>query len=217
MKIIKLLTTTLLLGATFLGITSVDVSAGITSDTQIPSVILNQIIEDDDDEENTYVIEPPQSVSKPLTPDGNLTLVDDIVTEEGDNYSKQFITVVSKSGNYFYLVIDRDNEKGTENVYFLNLVDERDLLALIPEEPVEEVVEEIVIIEPEPEPVPEPEPIEEEKGSMFPLLLLLGLGGGGAYYYLNFIKPKDDDNGVDFDDDEDEEESATLDETEEIE
>ena len=40
----------------------------------------------------------------PLTPDGNATLVDDY----GGN--KQLITVTTKSGNYFYIIIDRDDE-----------------------------------------------------------------------------------------------------------
>jgi hypothetical protein len=62
-----------------------------------------------------------------LTPKGNLTLVDDVNTT--DSSSKQFITLQSKNGNYFYLVIDRSGSK--ENVYFLNLVDESDLMALI--------------------------------------------------------------------------------------
>lgn len=66
-----------------------------------------------------------------LTPDGNLSLVDDIgpVTGEG----QQFVTLVTKAGNYFYLIIDR-NEKGEENVHFLNLVDERDLFTLMEED-----------------------------------------------------------------------------------
>src|SRR5690606_33645172 len=66
----------------------------------------------------------------PLTPDGNLTLVDDVSGEEAED--KQFVTVVSKNGNYFYLVIDRAGDR--QNVYFLNLVDEEDLLALIEED-----------------------------------------------------------------------------------
>ena len=69
------------------------------------------------------------------TPDGNLTLIDDILqiespaTEDSELQEKQFITLQSKAGNYFYLVIDRTGD--TENVYFMNLIDEADLMALI--------------------------------------------------------------------------------------
>lgn len=70
-----------------------------------------------------------------LTPDGNLSLIDDIqqvesyASDESELKDKQFITVQSKNGNYFYIVIDRSGD--TENVYFLNLVDEADLMALM--------------------------------------------------------------------------------------
>lgn len=70
--------------------------------------------------------------SDPLTPTGNMTLVDDVLQVEGGDsgeiHTKQFITVESKAGNTFFIVIDRAGD--TENVYFLNLVDEADLLAL---------------------------------------------------------------------------------------
>lgn len=68
-----------------------------------------------------------------LTPDGNMNLVDDIgpVTGEG----QQFITMTSKNGNYFYLIIDRD-DKGNETVHLLNQVDERDLLDLMEDDEV---------------------------------------------------------------------------------
>ena len=71
--------------------------------------------------------------TRPLTPNGNLTLVDDIGAQAGQG--RQFITLVTKAGNYFYLIIDR-NDKGEENVHFLNLVDEEDLFALMDEKQV---------------------------------------------------------------------------------
>lgn len=62
--------------------------------------------------------------TQPLTPDGNLEIVDDIVQED-----KQFITVKSRSGAEFYIVIDRSRD--SDNVYFLNQVDDVDLFALL--------------------------------------------------------------------------------------
>lgn len=74
-----------------------------------------------------------------LTPDGNLTLVDDMeytgMDEEGNVLSKQFITVQSRDGSFFYIIIDRTGE--TENVYFLNQVDLADLKAAASNEPQE--------------------------------------------------------------------------------
>ena len=68
-----------------------------------------------------------------LTPEGNLTLVDDYHTSYSDGSGQQFITLVSKSGNTFYLVIAR-NDKGENTVHFMNLVDEADLLSLMEDE-----------------------------------------------------------------------------------
>ena len=47
-------------------------------------------------------------VYKRQTPEGNLTLVDDYHTNYSDGSGQQFITLVSKSGATFYLVIDRN-------------------------------------------------------------------------------------------------------------
>ena len=87
--------------------------------------VLPEVVED--------VVTITDEASGALTPEGNLTLVDDYHTDYSDGSGQQFITLVSKSGNTFYLVIDR-NAKGQQTVHFMNLVDEADLLALMEEE-----------------------------------------------------------------------------------
>lgn len=79
--------------------------------------------------EPTPATEPEETTepSDPLTPEGNAILVDDIYGE-----NKQLITVTTKSGNYFYILIDRAAE-GENTVHFLNKVDEADLMALMEE------------------------------------------------------------------------------------
>ena len=79
-------------------------------------------VEEEPQEEITGGMEPE---GQPLTPEGNATLVDDFY---GD---KQLITVTTKAGNYFYILIDRANEDAETAVHFLNQVDEEDLLALM--------------------------------------------------------------------------------------
>ena len=148
--------------------------------------------------------------SPALTPDGNAALVDDF----GDN--KQLITVTTKAGNYFYILIDRANEDKETAVHFLNQVDEADLLALTEDgEKAETPIVctctekcqagavntscEVCVVNmaecagAEPEPEPEPEPEEEKSGGMGALamvLVLVVLGSGGAFAYIKFIKPK---------------------------
>ena len=88
--------------------------------------VLPEVVEED-------VVTITDETSGALTPEGNLTLVDDYHTDYSDGSGQQFITLVSKSGATFYLVIDR-NTKGQQTVHFMNLVDEADLLALMEEE-----------------------------------------------------------------------------------
>lgn len=79
--------------------------------------------EDATNDENVVVEEAEDSPA--LTPEGNAALVDDF----GGN--KQLITVTTKAGNYFYILIDRANEDKETAVHFLNQVDEADLMALM--------------------------------------------------------------------------------------
>lgn len=158
-------------------------------------------------EETTGGMEPE---GQPLTPEGNATLVDDFY---GD---KQLITVTTKAGNYFYILIDRANEDAETAVHFLNQVDEADLMALMEDGEAQETPAVCTCTEKcqagavntscevcavnmaecagaEPEPEPEPEPEEEKSGGMGALalvLVLVVLGGGGAFAYIKFIRPK---------------------------
>ena len=144
---------------------------------------------------NTDTAEPPSAA---LTPDGNLTLVDDYDEAHADGSGKQFITLVTKAGNTFYLIIDRDDE-GEQTVHFLNLVDEADLLALMDEDTAAKYTK------PEPEVQPPAETQEPEDGDgedkpdeekpapkvnpLPALLLVLALlGGGGFFAYTKFFK-----------------------------
>ncbi len=94
--------------------------------TPVEQPVLPEVVEED-------VVTVTDETSGALTPEGNLTLVDDYHTNYSDGTGQQFITLVSKSGATFYLVIDR-NAKGQQTVHFMNLVDEADLLALMEEE-----------------------------------------------------------------------------------
>ena len=158
---------------------------------------------------------------QPLTPEGNMTLVDDISGDAAGD--KQFIVVQSKGGNYFYIVIDNAAD-GNNTVHFLNQVDEADLLAIIDEDGGSATPAPAVCSctdkceagkvntacpvcatnmtacsgkEAEPE-TEEPPELPKEKGNAGGLVLFLVvalLGGGGAFYYFKFMKPKQNVKG----------------------
>lgn len=146
--------------------------------------------------EETPIPDPTEEPMEALTPNGNLTLVDDHGSTTGAG--KQFITLVSKNGNYFYLIIDRD-DKGEQTVHFLNQVDESDLLSLMDEDAAAQYREsQESTAEPEtPEtasPEPEPEPVEEAKekpANMLPIVMLLvTMLAGGGFLFLQMKKKK---------------------------
>ena len=175
-----------------------------------------------------------------LTPDGNMTLTDDIGPATGAG--QQFITLTTKAGNVFYLVIDRDDD-GDENVHFLNLVDEADLLALMDEDAKTALENQKAAETTKPE-AAEPdatgseaaettEPaVENEKKSSnwapLMLLVIVMIGGVGGFLYMTVTKKKkqqeaarpdldadyedEDDSGYELPEDDGEEEAADDDE-----
>ena len=149
-----------------------------------------------------------ETTARPFTPEGTGTVVDNATDGDG----KEFFTITTPSENVFYLIIDR--QRDGQNVYFLNAVTEKDLLALAEKDPEPEVTEPVMEPEPETEPPTEPETEPEpEKTSGFPMgnILMIAavlLAGGGAGYYFKVYRPKHevpdmDDEEYDYEDEAD--------------
>ncbi len=171
----------------------------------------------------------------PLTEEGNMTVTDDIyqlivekITQTGEDgaeviettviENKQFITVHTRSGAEFYIIIDRSRD--SENVYFLNQVDDEDLFALLEANDsatpctcaekcaagevntecavcrmnmkscTGKEVQKAEVTETSPEP-------EQKKANPMPIVvLILLIGGGAAGYFLKFRKSKPKTSGT---------------------
>lgn len=160
----------------------------------------------------------------PLTPGGNLTVIDDVhqTNDKDEVEDKQFVTVQSKNGNTFYIIIDRSGDQ--ENVYFLNAVDEADLMALMEDEQKAAVTatcncktkceigsinadcavcsrnKDGCIATATATPVPKEEKQPEKKQNnttpIIGLVLLALLGGGGAFYWFNIKNKKSSTKGT---------------------
>lgn len=170
--------------------------------------------------EPTATIEKP-SDGEPIDDEGN-AYTRDLLYDKATN--KQFITVQTKNGNTFYIVIDYDapinEEEEQYKTYFLNVVDDRDLFALLDDKDANELktcicddkcvvgdvntdcpvcktnMSECTGTEPVPETPTEDEPpvTEEPKQSsnMGMIIAIVAIAGigGAAYYYFKFIKGK---------------------------
>ena len=122
--------------------------------TQVVEETATESTEDTEKKEDTGRVTGEGDNSAFSTP-GNAQLVDD---KENDD-TKQFLTIQTKKGNTFYMVIDRSSN--TENVYMMSLVDENDLAEFLDEtEKSKETEESTVVI---PETTPETTPVAEEE------------------------------------------------------
>lgn len=162
--------------------------------------------------EPTEVPEPYEG--EPFEEEGNVS-TRDLLYDKATN--KQFITIQTKAGNTFYIVIDYDapinEEEEQYQTYFLNMVDESDLLALMDEDSVAALttctctekceaghvntscpvcknnMSECTGTVSEPEaPAEEPEPVEDEtpqkSSNMGMIIVIIAVVGiGGAGYY----------------------------------
>ena len=146
---------------------------------------------------------------KPFSMGGNMKTVD-LLYSKATN--KQFITVQTRKGETYYLVIDYDKplDKDGEQyeTYFLNLVDDRDLFGVVSkdEQPTPEPT-----ATPTPKPTAEPKPEAErttDSTAMMVLVLLVVLIAGGAATFVLLGKKRDAQPryNTELDDDDDEEE-----------
>ena len=145
-----------------------------------------------------------QDGETPFSIPGNGEVLDD-KQEDG---TKEFLTIQTKNGNTFFLVLDRSSN--TENVYMLSMVDENDLAEFLDETKTEETPQ-VVIPETE---VPEETGTESETGSEptqpeadggrnTGALLAVGVlaaGAIGAGYYFKVVKPKKEESQEDGED-----------------
>ena len=165
--------------------------------------------------------EPTITPGEGFSEEGNL-VTRDLLYDEHTN--KQFITVQTSGGSTFYIVIDYDkptDEDGEQyQTYFLNMVDEADLLAAMQaaggELPECSCTDKCAVgaintdctvcavnlsecqgKAPEPAPVVEPEPAPEPEqpkatgsGGMLLLALAVVVIGGGAGWYFKIYRPK---------------------------
>ena len=204
---------------------STDTSGATDETSQDTEIVRDGTSDTDSDQTDSETNEAEKNA--PLTPAGNMTLVDNVTTSTG---TKQFLTLTSREGNFYYLIIDYDKD-GNENVHFLNQIDERDLIGLMDEDEAKELEERLAekaaeeeaakaaletpsnpLTETEPEPEPEPEKVFNIAGFEIPQktfvavvgLALIALICFAGFLFLTFKKKpeaKKPDPDADYDED----------------
>ncbi len=202
--ILLMLCMVLVFGSSINAYAYVDESAGAETvmETTTEAVAVEEELTNEPEDESTEETEDTGAFSE----SGNLSLLDDVGTDKVKEL--EYMTVQTKSGAVFYLVIDHSTD--TENVYFLNQVDTADLMAIMDDsekqeyesslEAEKEVSETIV----EEIPETEEETIEEEPSVQTDNLALFGVIGVVAVAVIGgyaFIKKKRKKDGADLEED----------------
>ena len=181
-------------------------SSEVVSTEELPVTSITESEKPDDTTETTDISETDNSEEDKTAPDetsslpeGNGALLEDV---SDDVVNRQFLSIQSKNGNTFYIVIDKDS-KGKQNVYFMNLVDEYDLMAFAEKFP-EEVQSELkngeessVETDKDGNSVKSDESQTDKDlktkssgGNPMLIVILVLAAGGGAFYYFKVVKPK---------------------------
>lgn len=165
--------------------------------TEVVQETSTETTEDTEKKEDTGRVSGEGNNSAFSTP-GNAQLVDD---KENDD-TKQFLTIQTKKGNTFYMVIDRSST--SENVYMMSLVDENDLAEFLDEteDSKTEKEQKVVIPETTTETTPAVEKETEETTQkntggadiwkLCTIVLAGGLGIGAVVVYLKYGRKKED-------------------------
>ena len=168
----------------------------------------------------------PETVYVPLGPgqpyknEGNMQTLDMLYSA---STNKQFITVQTRAGETYYMVIDYDKPIDEENdiyeTYFLNLVDDRDLMSVVSEDEIQPTpTPQIVYVTPEPTLITQQTSpiVVEDDGleKMLPTILLIGgvAAIGGSFFWMMKKKKEESARNVPDFDDEYEFEDDALDE-----
>lgn len=209
-----------------------DMAAGESADAGNESVLNgtaegSQTVNGDANAEGSQLVGTVQGSGTGDTPfsiPGNGLLLDD-KSEDG---TKQFLTIRTKNGNTFFMVLDRSNN--TENVYMLSMIDENDLAEFIEDAQDKPKTETPSLVIPQKEaPSTDLEPTEEKgqaekelkknqssgmnTGTVFILIVILA-GGIGGFYYLKVIKPNREEEDVEMEDLEFQEDESYINEDE---
>lgn len=203
---------TMILGSSMNAYAYVDESEETETEATTEAVVVEEELTADTEEttetESEEADEETEESAGAFSESGNLSLLDDVGADKAKNL--EYMTVQTKSGAVFYLVIDKSAD--TENVYFLNQVDEFDLMAIMDdaqkqeyESSLKEEPQEVPNTPIEDEPTAD-EPVDEEPQADLQTnnLALFGVIGVIAALVIGgyaFMKKKAKKDGADLDED----------------